>query len=427
MDGMATIMGRKHHAAIAFCALLAGCGGFGGTSIAPQANHTIAPLSSIIQSEPAGSRFQTAYPGKVGLGPMVFSKFGGPIFGWDIDQVGDDGLLTETVDEKADFLNAAETFDETTGKITKVVKKLVTSGAGPDFFTDAIAGNDVGLIDGQKYFVRNSRIIRDDDYYAMNPVSGNEITGSWRPTHTEYYMPSYVTNNQASSSQIVMMYKEDLKQGYDAPLLYPYDSATNTWGQPYAFPRKQVLAGYALYAAVYPKTDVAVVGYSPAPFNQNNPLWFDEFDARSGKLLKSLKGHGIGWANGMAIDPTTGIMCTTSEDMGVAFTDVTTGKGFEVPIPIKHFNGGYLDNGAAVAADDIHHLFLVAQLNSTFSPDGGSTVIVYDEKGHLVEAINGFDFLNANSPVVVHIAVNPAKRIGFVPAEAMSQLQSFTY
>src|SRR5580700_626723 len=204
---MATLIGPRHYAAVVLSVLLAGCGGFGNTSIAPQASHGISPLSGLIQSAPAGGQLQVVSPGKVGLGPVVFSKFGGPIYGWDIDQTGNDAPPTETLDEKGDFLNAAETFDETTGKITKVVKKLATSGAGPDFFTDAIAGDDVGLIDGQKYFVRNSRIVRDDDYYAMNPVSGNEITGSWRPAHTEYYMPNYVTNNQASSSQIVMMYK----------------------------------------------------------------------------------------------------------------------------------------------------------------------------------------------------------------------------
>ena len=33
----------------------------------------------------------------VGLGPVVTSQFGGEIFGWDINQNGNDGLLTETV------------------------------------------------------------------------------------------------------------------------------------------------------------------------------------------------------------------------------------------------------------------------------------------------------------------------------------------
>jgi hypothetical protein len=406
--------------------VFAGCGGLGGSAISPPANHGGSPLGGVIQSTPRAAQLPMPVPGKVGLGPTIFPKFGGGLFGWDIDQNGNDGLLTETLDEKTDFLNAAETFDETTGKITKVVKKLITTGDGPDFFTDAIAGNDVGLIDGGKFFVKNSRIIRDDDYYAVNPVTGGEVTGSWRPLDRVGLFPSFVTDNQASSSQIVMMYKEELKLGYDAPRLYPYDSATNTWGQPYDFPRKQVLAGYLLYAAIYPKSNIAMVGYVPAPYNENDPLWFDAFDARTGKLLRSFKGHGVGWVNGMAIDSTTGIMCTTSADMSVAFTDVTTGKGFEVQIPIRHFNGGYLTNGAAVAIDDVHHLFLVAQLNSTFSQSGGSTVIVYDEKGHLLDAINGFNFLNANSPVVARIAVNPSKRLGFVPGST-DDLQSFTY
>ena len=128
----------------------------------------------------------------------------------------------------------------------------------------------------------------------------------------------------------------------------------------------------------------------------------------------------------MAIDSTTGIMCTTDESMSVVFTDVSTGKGFTVQIPVLH-GGGPDTNGAAVAVDPIHHLFLIAQLNSTFSPFGGSTVIVYDESGNLIEALNGFEFLNVNSPVVVHLAVNPAAREGFVPGQNAGQLQSFTY
>ena len=95
-------------------------------------------------------------------------------------------------------------------------------------------------------------------------------------------------------------------------------------------------------------------------------------------------------------------------------------------IPI-HYSKGPLTNGAAVAADPIHHLFLVAQLDSTFSPYG-STVIVYDERGKLVEYINGFDFFPSPYSVVVpHLAVNPSKRMGYVNGPTPSALQEFTY
>src|SRR5579863_9365666 len=109
---------------------------------------------------PAGSAGLPATRGRhaVGLGPVVQSAFGGSIYGFDIDQNGSDGVLSETISENSPpyFLNGIETFDETTGKITKVVRKTRTEGNGPLPVVEAIAGNDVGLIDGQAYFVKSS-------------------------------------------------------------------------------------------------------------------------------------------------------------------------------------------------------------------------------------------------------------------------------
>ena len=81
------------------------------------------------------------------------------------------------------------------------------------------------------------------------------------------------------------------------------------------------------------------------------------------------------------------------------------------------------------AADPVHHLFLVAQLNSTLSPNGGSTVLVYNEHGKLVEYINGFSFLNADTVIIPHLAVNPSKRLGYVHGSwpSFNDLQEFTY
>lgn len=392
---------------------LAGCSGLGPAPVAPR------PLAAQSQPMPVA-------PSRGRLGFKVFSKFGGTIFGWDIDQSGDDGLLGETVlGGKSGFLNAIEVFDERTGTVTKVVKKWTSTGEGPLPFVEAITGNDIGLIDGQKWSVKNSRIVRNDQFWMMSPVTGGAITGSWSPGHVKNLLPNFVTENPGSSAQVFMAYRS-LHDGGEQPLLYPYDSASNTWGMTFVFPHKQVLAGYLLYAAIDTTSDIAVTSYSPKPYNQDDPLWFDVFNARTGAFVRSFKGHGIGFSDGMAIDSTTGIMCTDSEDMGIAVTDLSNDKGFEVQLPDK-YGGGPLTNGEAIAVDPIHHLFLIAQLNSTYSPTGGSTVYVYDEKGKLIEGINGFEFLNANSPVVVHIAINPSMRLGFVPAQDLNTLQSFTY
>ena len=162
-------------------------------------------------------------------------------------------------------------------------------------------------------------------------------------------------------------------------------------------------------------------------YNPHESPTFYVMDAASGKHLRSFYGVGFGFPNGMAIDPTTDTMCTTTTgDTDVEFYNLSTGKGKAVQIPIL-YSKGLLTNGAAVAADPIHHLFLVAQLDSTFSPYG-STVIVYDEHGKLVEYINGFDFFPSPYSVVIpHLAVNPAKRTGYVNGPHANELQEFTY
>ena len=367
-----------------------------------------------------------------GLGPVVQDALGGTIFGWDINQNGSDGLLSETVFENRPpyFLNAIETFDEPSAKIVKVVRTTRTEGNGPLPFVYAIAGNDVGIIDDQYYFVKNSQIVRDDKFLEMSPVSGNKITGSSKPPHNLGMVPSFMTNNEASSSQSLMEFGSG-SQGAPIARMFVYDVARDVWGSPFNWPPNNVAIsglpnGYLLYAAEDTKDNVAVVSFQTYPYLQQDPGWFDEFDAKTGVLLRLFHGLGAGFSNGMAIDSTTGILCSTAQDMSVGFYNVSTGKGFIVQIPVYH-GGGPLTNGAAVAVDQVNHLFLVAQLNSTFDPNGGSTVIVYDEQGNLIEAINGFNFLNRFSPVVVHIAVNGTTREGFVPAPNGGELQSFTY
>lgn len=369
----------------------------------------------------AGVRPQT-----VGLGPVVHSRFAGEIFGWDIDQNGSDGVLTETV-LSGTVINAIETFDESTGQITKVVQKRVRQNANVEPVVDAIAGNDVGVIDVARDSFRKG-VQRDDRFDLMSPVAGGKITSRSHPPHPFDVVPNFVTNNQASSSQVMLALYRD-KRGNDAAGLYTYDTSTGVWGKRIEFPKHELFnINEKIYAAVDATTSEAVIGYLGRPrYNPHESSTFLIMDAATGKVLRSFYGKGFGFPNGMAIDPTTDTMCTTTTgDMDVEFYNLASGKGKAVQIPVL-FGGGAETNGAAVAADPINHLFLVAQLNSTFSSNGGSTVIVYDEHGKLVEFINGFNFLNQFSVVVPHLAVNPSKRIGYVDGPNFNELQEFTY
>jgi hypothetical protein len=325
-----------------------------------------------------------------------------------------------------DVINAIETFDESTGRITKVVQKKQRVNANVEPVVDAIAGSDVGIVDVERLEINPFE--RNDYFDLINPVTGEKITGRSKPRQVLGIVPNFITDNQGSSSQIMMVLYPD-KHGDDEVGLYTYDTVRNAWGKRLAF-RRQFLfqSGFPNYAAVDATTNEAVVGYlGRSRYNPHESATFYIMDAATGKHLRSFYGVGYGFPNGMAIDPTTGVMCTTTTgDMDVEFYTLATGKGKAVQIP-RYNNAGALTNGAAVAADPVNHLFLVAQRNSTFSQSGGSTVIVYDERGKLVEYINGFNFLNLYTPVVPHLAVNPSNRTGYVNGPNLNQLQEFTY
>jgi hypothetical protein len=60
---------------------------------------------------------------------IVHSKFGGQIFGFDIDPNGNEGILSESTSLPGGrYLAAVETFDQTTGNIIKVVGSTRTQG-----------------------------------------------------------------------------------------------------------------------------------------------------------------------------------------------------------------------------------------------------------------------------------------------------------
>jgi len=110
----------------------------------------------------------------------------------------------------------------------------------------------------------------------------------------------------------------------------------------------------------------------------------------------------------------------------VEFYDLAKKTGFEVQI--ANFDGTSLDAGLDVEFDPIHHVFLISQ----WSSNGGNVndpqpqVYVYDEEGNVKETIPVQRL--PISPVT--IALNPAKRIGFllvIVDEQGLELQSFTY
>src|ERR1700731_3308994 len=97
-------------------------------------------------------------PGKV----IVHSKFGGQIFGFDIDQNGTEGVLSEAkVQNNGTVLAAVETFSQSSGKILETQTE-------DDFITLGVVGTSVGLVEHEH--VRGIRVV-SRTFNTMNPLS----------------------------------------------------------------------------------------------------------------------------------------------------------------------------------------------------------------------------------------------------------------
>jgi hypothetical protein len=150
------------------------------------------------------------------------------------------------------------------------------------------------------------------------------------------------------------------------------------------------------------------------------------FDLLSGKVSK-FQGvnEETGSVVGMAVDSTTDMMCTTTnDDYSVQFYNLKSHNGISEQLPGAD---GELQDGASIAADPVNHLFLVTQPLSSVSPSGGSTIFVYDENGTVVETINGFEFCNVGAAVFESVHVNATQRTGYVNGPGANELQEFTY
>src|SRR5450432_2885583 len=124
----------------------------------------VAPCDSAAQVADRAGAFQAspnAGPGSV----IVHPKFGGLIFGFDLDPNGGEGILSEAA-EQADvtIIAAVETFDPATGKIIKIVAKTQTQD---DFVTLGINGTSVGLVE-REHVASTFQVQRT--YNVLNPV-----------------------------------------------------------------------------------------------------------------------------------------------------------------------------------------------------------------------------------------------------------------
>jgi hypothetical protein len=348
-------------------------------------------------------------PGNVIVQPAL----GGTIFGFDVDQNGTEGLLSESLTlSNGNSVYATETFDQATGGIIKVVRKG-ESASGDDDVTWGIAGTSVGLVEHQHV---PSFDHLQMSFQLLNPLEGNHFTGPWAPPGkgTAYILGA--SRNQGTPVNAYQVYDVDTKNLY----VYGSNVAGNKFG-----PVTQI-ASYPYVIGLNTKTNAAIVfGSDGSPFG---PSYINQVDLANGKVTSFL-GIGSGTVQGVAVDSTDGILVTTTYgDAGVEFYNLATQTGFEQILP-NCFTPAC--SGFDVEFDPINKLFLVAQPISSVGMGQVSTIYVFDTQGNVLEELIGFNFYTQRFDVFpVHIALHPSDRSGFVDVTnsvGVGAIQSFTY
>jgi hypothetical protein len=351
-------------------------------------------------------------PGNV----VVHTQFGGQIFGFDVDANGREGVLTESgASGDGSFLAAVETFDQTTGKITRVVSQT----EGQDDFVTMGVFNSIGLIE-REHVVRLFDVRRK--FVIMNPLDANRFTGEWTPPIDQNHVVRKVSGVLGSSDSAVYVLDTS---GSFTPLVFRSNVGANIFGPISQITDQDFTSPSLSPAFAYDnRGNRAILGHAMLG-NPFVPGFIATVDLATGAFSK-FRGVGLGDVNGLSVDPETGTVCTTTEiDFSVEFYNLATRSGFGKPLP-GAVNQFY--SGADAEWDPVNRLFLVAQPNSSTAASG-SSIHVYDVAGNLIESLNGFSFSNAFNVIPAHIALKPSNRSGFVdgPDPGVSEIQSFTY
>jgi hypothetical protein len=371
-------------------------------------------LTAFSLPAPAQSEPGTAFgPSSV----FVHSKFGGQIFGFDIDQNGTEGVLTEAQTLSNGNVEAAvETFDQKTGKILNV---LIRTQTQDDFITLGVVGSSVGLIE-REHVISFLNVQRT--FNVINPVSGNKFTGKWTPPIGTKHLITSVSRNQGSSNNAV--FAED-NSGNFIPYIFSSNVAANTFGPVIHITDSNNFGSTPPPIAYNSVTNQAILGGGNGCFGCAPIMALADLGKGT---FTEFQGSGFGFVDGIAVDSADNIACaTTEDDASVEFYDLNTQNTLAVVV-LPNSGSQQFFSGADVEFDPIHKLFLVAQPNSS-SSSSGSTIYVYDTQGNLQETLNGFSFSNAFNVVPAHMALNPSKRTGFVdgPSSGVNEIQGFAY
>jgi hypothetical protein len=391
-------------------------------------NHTVSTLAlawglaaAMSAATPADAA-QT--PGHaVGLGKVLTTKDGGEIYGFDINQNGDDGVLASAgYDQSGNFFVSMQTFDQNTGKITK---KFATRNPSRNSYSVAgIYAGDVGLV--THYIIPKGQIYAKRQYDLMNPVTAEKFTGAWTPPLKDVDI-QLVAENQTTSTSVV--YAIELKK-QDNPVLIVSNVGANTFSNVIKLDPNTFCGCDGPQLGHYAAGNEAVIALSPdgGAVGGDAPVNYI-VDLGSGKTT-SFQGYNngpfhAGYVNGAATDINTGVTATDTElNAQVEFYDIAKKTGIAaVQLPCTG-NSDQTYSGSGIANDPVNKLFLVTETYDACSGGTTSSIHVFDESGNYIESITGFQFAIGEPPP----AINPSKRMGWAfGGPGFSQLQQFFY
>ncbi len=363
-----------------------------------------------------------AKAGKVGLGAVLTTKDGGQIFGFDINQAGDDGVLAsaQTINAQGEVKVSVETFDQNTGAITKSFAKY--TGHRNEYGMDGIFAGDVALI--THYVTPSGSIYARRFYEVMNPVGAGAFTGPWTAPIRDIDVLQGA-ENQATSTSVLFAIEVEHN---DRPELIVTDLARNTVSKTISLDANLFGGGNGPVLGQYTAANAAVIALSPdggavggqAPLNVTINLSTGATSRFSGY---NLGPYGAGYVDGMAVDPNTGVAATVTElNAQVEFYDMARQIGITAKQLPCTGDTDQLSAGSGISVDPVHKLFLVTEKLYCSGSQGGA-ILVYDETGKLIETITGFNFaIGEPAPVV-----NPGKRMGWAFGPTFSELQQFFY
>lgn len=375
-------------------------------------------LCAVVRTQAASGPAFQINPNAGAEDVIVRGKLGGLIFGFEVDPDGTEGLLSEAVLNSDGSVTAAvETFDQATGRIIRILSKTNTQD---DFIAWTVAGS-VGLIEHEK--VRGLFDIKRT-FSVIDPLSGNEINGSWTPPIAHKQIVNQVKPAFDGSPNVVV-YALSVSANLN-PVVFSSNLSDNTFGPAIEISDLNFITEAPPIIAFDPIRNQAILGHDkPSPFIEPPLVGFVDLATGSFEVKTGL---GLGVINGVAVDSEDGILCTdTSFDSAVQFYDLSDFSGVSVLLPGANQQTSTA-SGGDVEFDPINKLFLVTQEFLDGSLTDGSGIQVYDTGGNLVESIDGLNFQGGDNVFPIHLTLNPSRRIGFVNGpDLTTAIQSFTY